>query len=264
MIGPNIFAGYCGNDDLTRTVLCEVNGKIFLRTGDLGWLNTTTGQLELRGKCIYQGRRRTERELEDIKSVLMTISTNCIVIKKKYIDSDYLIAYAETKHTNQDLKYYCVARLPLYLVPSVFVALDILSVDHDGKVDRQSLPLPDLSSLSVFRNMSEQPRTEMENIVHEIWCEILHDIHSIPSIYTSFISIEEDPTFFIKLFQVYSVRFQHDCQVTTFLNQPTIAEHARLLFKHANQTVLFSKQPQSLNASEGKSSSHSHFLLGAW
>ena len=58
------------------------------------------------------------------------------------------------------------------MVPSAFVLLDELPVTPSGKLDRRSLPAPDLGAY-VSREY-EAPRGEVEEILAGIWQEILH------------------------------------------------------------------------------------------
>ncbi|CAF1354197.1 unnamed protein product [Adineta steineri] len=232
--GVGLFAGYYGREDLTHAVLCEFTGEVCYKTGDLGWLNTANGQLEFRGHRDHHAKLRSQPiELEKVEAILMEMATCCAVIKAKYEEADYLVAYVQTTHTIQDLKQHCVARLPFYMIPSIFMICDILPVDQNGSINQKDLPPPDFTRLSILSNENIVPRTEMEQRVYKIWHQALANVDSIPSILTSFFSLGDDPESFIKLFCLYSTNFKHTVPITTFLQQPTIAEHARLLIENA-------------------------------
>src|SRR5262249_59502880 len=69
------------------------------------------------------------------------------------------------------LRGYLRERLPEYMVPSAFVALEELPLTATGKVDRRALPAPDgARDLEVEY---EGPRNEVEEELTRIWREVL-------------------------------------------------------------------------------------------
>jgi len=69
------------------------------------------------------------------------------------------------------LREHLLARLPDYMVPSAFVALDSLPLSPNGKVDRKALPAPDSAAVSIREY--EAPVGEMEILLARLWCELL-------------------------------------------------------------------------------------------
>ena len=70
------------------------------------------------------------------------------------------------------LRSFLEERLPSYMVPALFVALESLPLTATGKVDRNALPAPDASALD-SREEYIAPRTPLEEMVAEIWAEVL-------------------------------------------------------------------------------------------
>ncbi|MFE7309674.1 amino acid adenylation domain-containing protein, partial [Streptomyces sp. NPDC057546] len=68
-----------------------------------------------------------------------------------------------------ELRDWLQGRLPDYLVPSVFMALDALPLTASGKLDRRALPVPDLASAVAGR----APRTPQEQLLAELFAEVL-------------------------------------------------------------------------------------------
>ena len=50
------------------------------------------------------------------------------------------------------LREHCRAHLPSYMIPSIFIILDKLPLNANGKIDRKLLPAPNLSLLSLSSN----------------------------------------------------------------------------------------------------------------
>jgi acyl carrier protein len=63
-------------------------------------------------------------------------------------------------------------RLPEHMVPSVFVVLDALPLNANGKVDRQSLPAPSGARPELDTEFVA-PRTPVEAELARIWAEVL-------------------------------------------------------------------------------------------
>ena len=63
------------------------------------------------------------------------------------------------------------ARLPEYMVPSVFVLLERVPLTGNGKVDKKALPLPEGGGSEAVEYI--EPRNEVEQALCEIWQEVL-------------------------------------------------------------------------------------------
>ena len=94
---------------------------------------------------------------------------------------------------NPDLAYYCSrplqgrfirrsvpvlraflgARLPDYMVPSVFVLMEQLPLTDNGKLDRRALPAPDGTRAAARDAPYAEPRNAMEEQLAAIWQEVL-------------------------------------------------------------------------------------------
>jgi non-ribosomal peptide synthase protein (TIGR01720 family) len=61
--------------------------------------------------------------------------------------------------------------LPSYMVPSVFLVLDAMPLTSNGKVDKESLPIPDIQDLQREKYMA--PGNDAEQQLCAIWQEVL-------------------------------------------------------------------------------------------
>ncbi|TKC90315.1 amino acid adenylation domain-containing protein [Trinickia terrae] len=63
-------------------------------------------------------------------------------------------------------------RLPEYMVPAAFIALDSLPLTPNGKLDRRALPAPDPAAYG--RHAYEAPRGDAERTAARVWAELLN------------------------------------------------------------------------------------------
>jgi len=71
-----------------------------------------------------------------------------------------------------DLRGFLKARLPDYMVPSIFVELDALPLTPSGKVNRKALPEPDMAGFKSEREYVA-PRTQTEKVIAGIYAKVL-------------------------------------------------------------------------------------------
>ena len=230
--GVGVFAGYLGRDDLTSEVLIDTDGEVFYRTGDLV-------RLDDRGLILYVGRKdhqvklRGQRiELDEIEECLLGTAVNaCVVIQW---GEDHLVAYAQSSNiTDEELREHCRSHLPPHMIPSVFMVLEKLPLNANGKVDRKLLPPPNLSSLtSSSTGDTDVPHSELERQVHDIWTQVLRRADQSISTTANFFSIGGHSLLFIDLYHRYQSLFGFDgreLSIASFLQQATIVQHAQLL-----------------------------------
>ena len=231
--GVGVFAGYLGRDDLTTKALINIDGHVFYRTGDLVRLNPD-GLLYYVGRQDHQIKLHGQRiELGEIERCLLDVSSNvsaCVVVKW---DDDHLVAYIQSVAIDEEqLRKHCRSRLPPFMVPSVFIVLEQLPLNANGKLDRQRLPTLDFSSLSLTSSSNEgtKAKNEVERHIHSLWCELLHctDISTNQSIF----HIGGHSLLLMQLYHRYKTIFhldKHTFPITHIFQYPTIVDHARLI-----------------------------------
>ncbi|MGH3567669.1 MAG: amino acid adenylation domain-containing protein [Pseudonocardia sp.] len=74
--------------------------------------------------------------------------------------------------TELDLREHLTTRLPEHFVPGRFIRLDALPMTDTGKIDFDALPEPGAIRAGASRS-DEQPTTETETRLSEIWAEVL-------------------------------------------------------------------------------------------
>jgi hypothetical protein len=230
--GVGVFAGYFGRDDLTAKALTEIDGEIFYRTGDLVRMGNN-GVLHYLGRKDHQIKLHGQRiELGEIERCLLDTSISaCVVIKW---GDDHLVAYVQSSDIDEEkLREHCESHLPPHLIPSIFIVLEQLPLNANGKIDRKLLPSPSLSLMTLpTANESSLSHNELEEQVHNVWCHVIRCVGQRIPTTTSFFSIGGHSLLFIELYHRYQVLFHFDTReifIAPFLQQPTISQHAQLL-----------------------------------
>ncbi|HEV3359493.1 MAG TPA: amino acid adenylation domain-containing protein [Pseudonocardiaceae bacterium] len=168
--GPGVARGYVGAPGATATAFRpdpfspEPGGRMY-RTGDLARLRPD-GELEFLGRIDRQLKVRGHRvEPGEVEAVLLAhpAVTDAAVVA----EDDALIAYVVLTEP-ADVLAHASARLPAYLVPSVVVEVPALALTATGKLDRAALHRP-----ADTVDPADNPRTELEKQVADVWCAVL-------------------------------------------------------------------------------------------
>ncbi|CAF4096010.1 unnamed protein product, partial [Adineta steineri] len=235
--GVGVFAGYLGRDDLTKRGLIEVDGEIFYRTGDLVRMGYN-GLLYCVGRKDFQIKLHGQRiELGEIERCLLNITSisACVVIKW---NDDYLVAYVKSSsHVNEEqLRQHCQSHLPPHMIPSIFIILDKLPLNPNGKIDRKHLPSPHFSSTHLTNTIELLlPTNDIEVILHHIWCDILKQKEI--SVDKDIFSIGGHSLVIMKLLHRYKVEFHletNSLSITDLFQRPTIIDHAKIIHQISN------------------------------
>ena len=233
MEGVGVFAGYLGRGDLTRKALIEINGEIFYRTGDIVTMDNN-GLLHYRGRKDHQIKLHGQRiELGEIERCLLNTSiSTCVVIKW---GDDHLIAYVQSSNIDErQLREYCQSHLPPHMIPSIFIILEKLPLNANGKIDRKLLPPPALSFHSLMPPKSNfeflSSTNAIEITIHHIWCDMFQQSQILTD--TNIFSIGGHSLLLMQLYQIYKTTFhlKRNCfSIADIFQHPTIIDHARLI-----------------------------------
>ncbi|MBB5803971.1 amino acid adenylation domain-containing protein/non-ribosomal peptide synthase protein (TIGR01720 family) [Saccharothrix ecbatanensis] len=143
-------------------------GARMYRTGDVV-RTRDDGQLEFVGRADHQVKIRGFRvEPGEIEALLRRQPgvEHAVVVARD--EPKRLVAYVVGETSG--LREHLAARLPDYLVPSAFVALDAFPLTPNGKLDRAALPAPVVGTVA---EGYVEPRTPAERRVAEVWSDVL-------------------------------------------------------------------------------------------
>jgi len=155
-------------------------GSRLYRTGDRARY-LPDGNIEFLGRIDNQVKTRGYRiELGEIEAALCqhpAIKESVVVARDRDLSEDKdLIGYFVPKEPSAfditELRNFLRQKLPDYMVPSLFVELEALPSTPNGKIDRNVLPPPDGERPRLDKGFVE-PRTEVEEVVAQIWREVL-------------------------------------------------------------------------------------------
>ncbi|QNA77333.1 amino acid adenylation domain-containing protein [Streptomyces sp. So13.3] len=158
----------------------EGDGSRMYRTGDLARWNTD-GTLEFVGRADNQVKIRGMRlELEEVEAALAahpSVRQAAVVVFTNAAGAKQLAGYvtvdepleADGGSADDRLRVWCAGRLPEYMVPGVLTVLDRLPVTANGKVDRQALPAPAVTTAPRTR----PARTPLESTLCSIFASVL-------------------------------------------------------------------------------------------
>jgi len=245
--GAGLARGYLGRPSLTADRFLPDHfshepGARLYRTGDLArWL--ADGQLEFLGRDDQQVKVRGFRiEPGEVEAALSAHESvrDCVVVAQGEAAHErrlvaYYVAAAGREVDAAALQEFARERLPAFMVPSVFVALDELPLTPSGKVDRLLLPAPEPTSVRGAEAFVA-PSTPTEKKLAEIWAELLGitavdvDDHFLVSIHDHFFNLGGHSLLAIKMFSRVREAFGVELPLNLiFTSAPTIAGLARTI-----------------------------------
>jgi acyl carrier protein len=242
-------AGYWERSEETRNNFQwsdeDTEASIY-RTGDIGRLSadgclTHLGRKDDRVKI--QNFRVDIGEIEAVLAEHPEVKLAIMTAKKNASGDSKLIAYYIPRHkpgpTVTSLREFLTAKLPPYMLPSVFVALDQLPLTGTGKVNRRALPDPDRSRPNLATPLVE-PTTEIEAKLAAIWMEVL--LVNQVGIHDSFFDLGGNSLTAHRVIARAIQTFHLELPVRALFDAPTVAEIAAIITqnqtKQASGTVL--------------------------
>ena len=178
--GDGVGLGYLNREDLTNERYINnpfFSNSVMYKTGDICkydnngqiyYLERADNQVKIRGLRI---------ELEEIENKMLEYPgiKKAKVIKQTIGNREIISAYyiASKRIRITELRKHLYSKLPNYMIPSYFTALDDFPYTPNGKIDKKSLPIPN-GILQSEKNNYIAPKTDLEIKLVSIWENILN------------------------------------------------------------------------------------------
>lgn len=226
--------GYWRNPEATKAAFISGEGGTGLyRTGDIG-LMSPDGLLLHLGRKDFQVKIRGHRiEVAEIEAALIEhvhVREAIVVSRPDQRGEERLVAYfvpaGDRTPTTGSLRKMLAERLPDYMIPSAFVALDGLPRTPSGKVDRRGLPHPDWTR-PVLDAPLVPPRSPIEEALVRIWSEVL-GIDPI-GVHDEFLDLGGHSLLATQVISRVVDAFRTELPVKAMFESPTVADMARVI-----------------------------------
>ncbi|HSU17312.1 amino acid adenylation domain-containing protein, partial [Longimicrobium sp.] len=184
--GAGVARGYLNRPELTagrfvRDPFSADPAARLYRTGDRA-RRRADGELEYLGRADQQVKIRGFRiETGEVEAVLAAhpeVSAAAVVARDEGGGERRLVAYVvaapgTAARPASALRAHVAERLPDYMVPAAFVALDALPLTGNGKLDRRALPAPEEAEGARAADAYVAPATPAEVELAEVYREVL-------------------------------------------------------------------------------------------
>ncbi len=187
--------------------------------GEIEFLGRVDDQVKIRGFRIEPG------EAQSALAAHPGVREAFVAVREDSPGDSRLVAYVVPERgaavPPDDLRTWLKARLPDYMIPSAFVALNSLPLTPNGKVDRAALPAPELAGAG---REYVPPATRSEETVARIWAEVLR-IERVGST-DNFFELGGHSLLVTQVVSRMRKAFQRDLPIRWVFESPTVAELA--------------------------------------
>jgi pipecolate-incorporating enzyme len=184
LAGEGLARGYLGQPEETARRFVgnpfdDEPGARMYRTGDLV-RQDRSGLLTFFGRADRQVKLRGFRiELDEIETVLRRapqVREAVVLMRSDLPGGDTLVAYWTGDASEARLRDHLLAALPAYMVPTHMIRMDHLPLLRNGKLDRGTMPLPDIRAAieaDPAEHSPSRPTTPEEQLLVEVFRDTL-------------------------------------------------------------------------------------------
>lgn len=252
--GKGLANGYLADKEKTKNKFVQFENttqfeKRYYRTGDLGKVNYNN-EIEIKGRTDEQVKIRGYRvELGEIENTINKFPKIDFSIVKlaDYKGGEKLIAYLvalDNEDISKELDTYLKEIIPSYMVPQYYVLLEEVPLTHNGKINKNKLPLPNQSIKKEIGNLVP-PNTLLEKQLIKIWKEVLKQEEICAEL--DFFNQGGDSIKILVIISEIQKVLSVDISVEDFYDHPSIKQLANFIEKNKSKL-----EAQSIEKSEIK------------
>lgn len=201
----------------------------YLPDGNVEYLERIDHQVKLRGFRIELG------EIESVLSQHAGVHACVVTLRDGAQGDKQLVAYITLRGAHQpnsvELQAFLKSRLPGYMVPSLFVAMETWPLTVSGKVDRRALPEPERTRPESAQSRLA-PRDELEERLVRIWQRVL-DLESV-CINDNFFELGGHSLLAVRLMSEVEKEFDRKIPLVSLFQSATILGLAKILRRDAD------------------------------
>jgi len=229
--GDGVARGYFQRENLTKEKFVDNpfedtwSNRLY-KTGDLVRYRNDSN-IEFIGRADQQVKIRGFRiETSEIEATLLKYPDmkNVAVQLDGTGNEKRLIAYyvieSENRVEETSLKKYIMEELPEYMLPAVWVRLEQLPLNSNGKVDRKSLKIPNKMNNISADDSTRAPTNLLEMKLISIWEKILN--HRPIGVRDNFFDLGGHSLSIVRLFGEIEKNFGIDIPISLLMKMPTI------------------------------------------
>ncbi|KAF7337661.1 Non-ribosomal peptide synthetase [Mycena sanguinolenta] len=214
--------GYC-TGDLVRQ----------LSSGDFEFLRRKDeGQIKLRGYRIELG------EIEQVLQLHRDVTSALVVLCKRGNNNDCLVAYLISASTlNMDeLRETAKSRMPVYMVPSIFLQVPAFALTRTGKLDRKTMSSPDFVQQMTSKIPSTAPTnttllTPHELTIKKLFAEALGIDGKLLGLEESFFDLGGNSLIAVRIVASIRRTFSITLTISDFMDHATVLGVSRLIMQ---------------------------------
>jgi amino acid adenylation domain-containing protein len=231
--------GYWRRPDLTAASFfddpTDEKEKIY-HTGDLGRMLPDGCLLHLGRKDFFVKIRGYRVELDEIEMTLLEfpgIKDVVVTALNNNSGNERLVAYVVPKTAPgpnvSEMRRFLADKLPAYMIPTTFIAVDALPLTDTLKVDRKALPEPKKLRPEIAASYAA-PRNSIEEALVKIWAEVL-DLDQV-GVHDNFFDLGGHSLAATRVISRVVKAFPLELPIKALFDSPTVVEMAEIIVEH--------------------------------